>query len=110
MNIQLLKSIPKITLYITNKLKLNFFIYFKKNFIVTSENINAKIIALKFKIERLISSLNKIFFNPKIDTAPKVGIESKKEILAASNLLKLSNLAAVIVTPDLLTPGINEKI
>ena len=32
----------------------------------------------------------------------------KKEILAESNLLKLSNLAAVIVIPDLLTPGIRE--
>ena len=34
---------------------------------------------------------------------------NKKEILAASDLLKPKNLAPVIVIPDLLTPGINEK-
>ena len=43
-----------------------------------------------------------------MDTAAKVGIESKKEIFTESNLLKLSNLAAVIVIPDLLTPGIKD--
>ena len=32
-------------------------------------------------------------------------LNNKKEIFAESNLLKLSNLAAVIVIPDLLTPG-----
>ena len=38
------------------------------------------------------------------DTAPRVGIDNKNDILAASYLLKLSSLAAVIVIPDLLTP------
>ena len=39
-----------------------------------------------------------------------VGIESKKEIFPESTLLKLNNLAAVIVIPALLTPGINASI
>ena len=44
------------------------------------------------------------------ETAPSVGIDNKKEILDASNLLKPKNLPAVIVIPDLLTPGIRDKI
>tara|TARA_B100000424_G_scaffold244246_1_gene214394 strand:+ start:957 stop:1142 length:186 start_codon:yes stop_codon:yes gene_type:complete len=47
--------------------------------------------------------------SPKIETAPKVGIESKKEIFKESSLENFKNLAAVIVIPDLLTPGINDK-
>tara|TARA_B110000914_G_C15068210_1_gene267215 strand:+ start:381 stop:512 length:132 start_codon:yes stop_codon:yes gene_type:complete len=39
----------------------------------------------------------------------KAGIEIKKEIFAASVLPKFKNLAAVIVIPDLLTPGIKES-
>ena len=42
-------------------------------------------------------------------TAVKAGIAVKKEILAESNLLKLKNLAPVIVIPDLLTPGIKAR-
>ena len=42
--------------------------------------------------------------------AVKAGIAKKKEILAASNLLKPRNLPVVIVIPDLLTPGINDII
>ena len=38
-----------------------------------------------------------------------VGIDNKNDILAASNLLNFSILAAVIVIPDLLTPGIKER-
>ena len=45
-----------------------------------------------------------------MDTANKVGIDSKKEIFADSILLKFRILAAVIVIPDLLTPGIRDKI
>jgi hypothetical protein len=41
--------------------------------------------------------------------ASKVGIDIKKEILADSILLKFKNRAAVIVIPDLLTPGIKER-
>ena len=40
----------------------------------------------------------------------KVGIESKKDIFADSVLLKFKSLAAVIVIPDLLTPGIKDSI
>ena len=59
----------------------------------------------KFKLLEKI-----IFFNPNTDTAPKVGIDNKNDIFAASYLLKLNNLAALIVIPDLLTPGIKERI
>ena len=60
-------------------------------------------------IEKLKSPKKIIFFNPKIETAPSVGIDNKKDILAESVLLKFKNLAAVIVIPDLLTPGIKES-
>ena len=50
------------------------------------------------------------FFNPKNETAPKIGIDIKKDIFAESTLLKFNNLAAVIAIPDLLTPGIKDKI
>ena len=55
------------------------------------------------------SEENNVFI-PKIDTAPKIGIEIKKEIFPASILLKFNNLAAVMAIPDLLTPGIKDKI
>mgnify|MGYP001337320557 CR=1 FL=1 len=55
-------------------------------------------------------SEKKIEYKPKIDTAPKIGIDNKKDIFAASTLLKFNNLAAVIVIPALLTPGISERI
>ena len=48
-----------------------------------------------------------ILYNP---IAPKVGIDSQKDIFAASDLSNWRNLAADIVIPDLLTPGINESI
>ena len=51
-----------------------------------------------------------IFLKPNTETAPRVGIDNKKDILAESNLLKFKNLAAVIEIPDLLTPGTNESI
>ena len=38
------------------------------------------------------------------------GIDNKNDIFAESTLLNLSNLAAVIAIPDLLTPGIRERI
>ena len=59
---------------------------------------------------KLKSSEEIKFFSPKIETAPKIGIEIKKEIFPASILLKFNNLAAVIAIPDLLTPGTKEKI
>ena len=72
--------------------------------------MNDKKIETKFKTDKLKSSRVMRFFNPKIETAPSVGIDSKKDIFAASNLLKFKNLAAVIEIPDLLTPGISDKI
>ena len=51
-----------------------------------------------------------IFPIPWIETAPKIGIDNKKEIFVASSRLNPRNLAAVIPIPDLLTPGISEKI
>ena len=48
-------------------------------------------------------------FIPKTLTAAKVGIDSKKEILAASTRSKFKNLAAVIDIPDLLVPGIKDR-
>ena len=45
-----------------------------------------------------------------METAPKIGIESKKDIFKESNLLKFNNRAAVIAIPDLLTPGNNDRI
>ena len=42
--------------------------------------------------------------------APKAGIESKKDIFAASILLNFKNLAPVIIIPDLLTPGIKANV
>ena len=82
----------------------------KKYFIVNKENKKEKNIEIKFKIEKLISGDVIILFNPNIETAPNVGIDIKKEIFAESNLLKFKILAAVIVIPDLLTPGTNDKI
>ena len=51
-----------------------------------------------------------MLLSPYIETAPKVGIDNKKEIFDASNLLNFNNLPAVIVIPDLLTPGIRERV
>ena len=61
-------------------------------------------------IEKLKSSERIKFLNPKTETAARVGIDNKKEILAASTLLNFNNLPAVIVIPDLLTPGIKDSI
>ena len=71
--------------------------------------MNDKKIEIKFNVEILTSSRVTKFIIPNIETAPRVGIESRKDIFAASNLLKLRSLAAVIEIPDLLTPGINES-
>ena len=45
-------------------------------------------------------------YKPKTPVPAKAGIDIKNDIFAASSLLKLKNLAAVIIIPDLLTPGI----
>ena len=65
--------------------------------------------ARKDKQFKSIDSLNKSF-KPKKLAPQRAGIESKKDILLESNLLNLNILAAVIVIPALLTPGINDNI
>tara|TARA_Y100000591_G_C21428033_1_gene495498 strand:- start:114 stop:353 length:240 start_codon:yes stop_codon:yes gene_type:complete len=75
--------------------------------IVSSEKRKDKKIEIRFSIEKCKSSALIILSIPNIDTAARVGIDRRKDNFAASYLLKFSNLAAVIVIPDLLTPGIN---
>ena len=69
-----------------------------------------KIIENKFNKEKFKSWNSTCLLIPKIETAARVGIDSKKESFAESTLLKFKNLAAVITIPDLLTPGIRDKI
>ena len=74
------------------------------------ENKKENIIEIIIKNEKLkLSDFTKLF-NPKIETAAKVGIDNKNDILAESYLLNFNALAPVIVIPDLLTPGSNDKI
>ena len=75
-----------------------------------NENKNDKRIDTRFTKETLISLLIIRLFNPKTETAAKVGMDNKKDIFAESNLLNFNILAAVIVIPDLLTPGIKDNI
>ena len=49
-------------------------------------------------------------FNTKMETAANVGIDNKNDIFAESYLLNFNNLPPVMAIPDLLTPGINDKI
>ena len=77
--------------------------------IVISEKQKEINIENKFNLVNSKLSESNKFFRPKIETAPKIGIDNKKEIFAASTLVNFSNLAAVIAIPDLLTPGISEK-
>ncbi len=91
-------------------LRLKNLTYFKKYFIVIKENKKESNIEIIIKNEKFKLSDSTKFFNPKIDTAAKVGIESRNDILAESYLLNFRALAPVIVIPDLLTPGIKDKI
>ena len=76
-----------------------------------NENKNDKRIDTRFTKETLISLLVIRLFNlKKTETAAKVGMDNKKDIFAESNLLKFNNRAAVIVIPDLLTPGTKDNI
>ena len=74
-----------------------------------NEKIKDNKIAVRFSLAKFKLSEKIIFVIPKKETAPKIGIESKNAILAASTLLKFNILAAVMAIPDLLTPGTNEK-
>ena len=74
------------------------------------ENKKENIIEIIIKNEKSkLSDFTKLF-NPKIETAVKVGIDNKNDILAESYLLNFNALAPVIAIPDLLTPGTNDKI
>ena len=74
------------------------------------ENKKENIIEIIIKNEKLkLSDFTKLF-SPKIETAAKIGIDNKNDILAESYLLNFNALAPVIAIPDLLTPGINDKI
>ena len=75
-----------------------------------NEKMKDNKIAARFSLAKLKLSEVIIFVIPKKETAPKIGIESKNAILAASTLLNFNILAAVMAIPDLLTPGTNEKI
>ena len=83
-------------------------INFKKYLIVKQENKKENNTENEKKI--ICSSLKSITSLKLITLAPKrAGIDNKKDILVASYLLKFKNLAAVIVIPALLTPGIKAK-
>ena len=69
-----------------------------------------EIIENKFNWVKILSSERSKFFKPNIETAAKIGIESKNDIFTESTLVKFKNLAVVIAIPDLLTPGIKDKI
>jgi hypothetical protein len=59
----------------------------------------------------LYSIVSKVRFFKLRKLAPaRAGMESKKEILLESTLLNFKILAAVIVIPALLTPGIRDNI
>ena len=75
-----------------------------------NEKMKDNKIAVRFSLAKFKLSEIIIFVIPKKETAPKIGIESKNAILAASTLLNFNILAAVMAIPDLLTPGTNEKI
>tara|TARA_B100002051_G_scaffold265822_1_gene292229 strand:- start:3 stop:239 length:237 start_codon:yes stop_codon:yes gene_type:complete len=66
-----------------------------------SENIKVKI---DCKFNNIFASLiNEL--NPNIETPARAGMDIKNEIFAASCLLNFNSRAAVIIIPDLLTPG-----
>ena len=74
------------------------------------ENKKENIIDIIIKKEKSkLSDFTKLF-NPKIETAAKVGMDNRNDILAESYLLNFNTLAPVIAIPDLLTPGTKDKI
>ena len=74
------------------------------------ENKKDNIMEIIIKNEKFkLPDLTKLF-NPKTETAANVGIDNKNDIFAESYLLNFNNLPPVMAIPDLLTPGINDKI
>ena len=90
--------------------KLNLLKYFRKYLIVTKEKINESKIEIKLSFVNSIFSVIKIFLIPNNETAPKIGIDIKKDIFAADTLSNFKSLAAVMPMPDLLTPGTRASI
>ena len=73
------------------------------------ENKKDKNIAINIK--QLISTdWVVIFLRPKKLAPVKAGMDNKNEILLESTLLNFKNLAAVMVIPARLTPGIKARI
>ena len=68
------------------------------------------IVVSKFINEKLISLVIIKFFKPNNVTAPRTGIERRKDIFAESCLLNFKIPLAVIAIPDLLTPGTNDNV
>ena len=77
--------------------------------IVKNEKVKDKRIAIIIKEFNSIDC-SKASFKPRKLAPANAGIDNKKEILLESILLKSKNLAAVIVIPALLTPGIKANI
>ena len=77
--------------------------------IVKNEKVNDKRTAI---INRELNCIDcsKASFKLRKLAPANAGIDNKKEILLESILLKFKNLAAVIVIPALLTPGIRANI
>ena len=84
--------------------------YLKKYLRVKYENINDKAKPNKLLNVKLIlfDSTKFVILKKVIDN--NIGIEKKKEIFIVLFLSNFKNLPAVIVIPDLLTPGINDSI
>ena len=98
------KKILQTTKDVNEKILINF----KKYLIVKQENKKENNTEDEKKI--ICSFLKSITSFKLITLAPKsAGIDNKKDIFVASYLLKFKNLAAVIVIPALLTPGIKAK-
>ena len=67
------------------------YLYILKNTLLLKKKINEYKIEIKFSFENLIFSIETMLLSPYIETAPKVGIDNKKEIFDASNLLNFNN-------------------
>ena len=94
-------TIPAITLYIANALKLPFCKYFSKNFITSNPTIKLD------TTPTINGKLNTKSLNFKTVAANTIGVDNKKVYFAAASLVTPIALAVVIVIPERDTPGIN---
>ena len=104
MKVKAIITNPAITLYIANPLKLPFCKYFSKNFITKIPTMKLENTPTKN------GTLNTKSFILNIVAAKTIGADSINEYFAADSLSTFNNLAVVIVTPDLDTPGIKAKL